>query len=234
MFEAMSFSPCHFSGRVRLFPLPNLVMFPHVMQPLHVFEPRYRSLLQDAVRSDRLIAMATLAPGWEHDYEGRPPVYPMACLGRVAAYHRLSDGTYNLLLSGLHRVRLLRELPPSRKFREAEVELCEDAYPVDPPADETELKLRLRKDFLRIAPRVREAQEQLDQLFSGELALGTLTDVVSYMLDINVRKKLGLLEQVDVVRRAEMVLGHLAEAAQADAGPLQLDMAPFPPQFSAN
>ena len=96
-----------FSGRVRLFPLPNLVLFPHVMQPLHVFEPRYRCLLEDSLASDRLIAMALLAPGWENDYEGRPPLYPMACLGRVTSFHRLDDGTYNLLLLGLHRVRLV-------------------------------------------------------------------------------------------------------------------------------
>ena len=152
MFEATTFSPSQFSGRVRLFPLPNLVMFPHVMQPLHIIEPRYRSLMQDALRRDKLIAMATLAPGWEPDYEGRPPVYPTACLGRVAAYHRLPNGTYNLLLSGLRRVRLVRELPPSRKFREADVELREDVYRLDPPADPTDLKLRLREGVLRIAP----------------------------------------------------------------------------------
>ncbi len=234
MFETAPFSASQFSGRVRLFPLPNLVMFPHVMQPMHVFEPRYRSLMQNALRSDRLIAMATLTPGWESDYEGRPPVHPMACLGRVATYHRLPDGTYNLLLSGLRRVRLVRELPPSRKFREAVVELCEDSYPVDPPASESELKTRLREAFLRIAPMVREVREQLDQLLSGEIALGTLTDVIGYMLDVDLAKKLALLEQLDVVRRAEMVLEHLSAAAQTHAGPLQLDAAPFPPQFSAN
>ena len=80
-FDDLSFAPQEFSGKVRLFPLPNLVLFPHVMQPLHIFEPRYRFLLEDALATDRLIAMALLAPGWENDYEGRPPLYPMACLG---------------------------------------------------------------------------------------------------------------------------------------------------------
>lgn len=234
MFESKPFSASQFSGRVRLFPLPNLVMFPHVMQPLHIFEPRYRSLVQDALRSDRLIAMATLAPGWEADYEGRPPLHPMACLGRVTTYHRLPDGTYNMLLSGLRRVRLVRELSPSRKFREAEVALCEDTYPVDPATSEVELKSRLREAFLRISPMVQEAREQLDQLFSSEIALGTLADVIGYMLDVDLAKKQALLEQLDVVRRAKAVLEHLAAAAQSYAGPLQLDAAPFPPQFSAN
>lgn len=234
MFDEIPFSPSQFSGRVRLFPLPNLVMFPHVMQPLHVFEPRYRSLMQDALRSDRLITMATLAPGWEKDYEGRPPLHPMACLGRVTTYHRLNDGTYNLLLSGLRRVRLLRELPPSHKFREAEAELCEDICPAHSPVDESELKARLRQGFLAIAPMVAQAREQLDQLLAGDIEIGTLTDVFGYLLEISLAKKQALLEQLDVIRRADMVLEHLASAAQADTGPLHFDTAPFPPQFSTN
>src|SRR5690348_13006239 len=108
-FQDLSSSLEAFAGGVRLFPLPNLVLFPHVMQPLHIFEPRYRSLLEDALSADRLIAMAVLEPGWESDYEGRPPLSSMACLGRVATYRRLPDGTYNLLLLGLQRIKLVRE-----------------------------------------------------------------------------------------------------------------------------
>lgn len=234
MLEESPFSSCPFSGRVRLFPLPNLVLFPHVMQPLHIFEPRYRSLIQDALRSDRLIALATLAPGWESDYEGRPPLYPMACLGRIATYHRLPDGTYNLLLSGLHRVRLLRELPPDHNFREANAELCDDTCPIDPPMDESALKTRLCESVLSVTPVVDEVREQLEQLMSGGVGLGTLTDVIGYMLDIGLPKKQALLAELDVVRRVEMILEDLAVAVQAATGPLQLDMAPFPPQFSVN
>lgn len=234
MFDNTFFSASDFSGSVRLFPLPNLVMFPHVMQPLHIFETRYRSLMQDALRSDRLIAMATLASGWESDYEGRPPLRSLACLGQIATYHRLHDGTYNVLLAGLHRVRIVRELAPNRRFREAEVELCEDIYPNDPSAHDVQLRAMLRDEFIKIAPLVREVQEQIDQLLSGDIALGTLTDILSYMLDISLQKKQALLEQLNVVRRAEMVLEHLTRAAQTYAGPLQLDMASFPPQFSTN
>ncbi len=234
MFDKLPFSHSEFTGRVRLFPLPNLVLFPHVMQPLHIFEPRYRSLMQDALRSDGLITVATLAPGWEKDYEGRPPLYPTACLGRIATYHRLDDGTYNLLLSGMCRVRLLRELPLHHKFREAEGELCDDVYAADPPIDDATLRARLREGFLRVLPMVREAQEQLDQLLSGDLSLGILTDIISYMLDINLAKKQALLAELDVVRRAELVLKHLALAAKVPTGPLQLDATPFPPQFSLN
>src|SRR3990172_3672334 len=83
-----------FSGVARLFPLPNLVMYPHVMQPLHIFEERYREMLEDAVAGDRLIAMALLKPGWETDYESRPPIARFACLGKAVTHPRTPDGRY--------------------------------------------------------------------------------------------------------------------------------------------
>src|ERR1700692_4837672 len=98
-----------FAGTVRLFPLPNLVLFPHVMQPLHIFEPRYRQMAADALAGDRLIAPVLLQTGWEADYEGRPAIYSMACLGRIVAEQRLDDGRFNLLLRGICRARLSKE-----------------------------------------------------------------------------------------------------------------------------
>src|SRR3954465_8007381 len=89
-----------FGGTARLFPLPNLVLFPSVVQPLHVFEPRYRQLMVDALAEDRLIAMALLQPGWEDDYHKRPPIYPGVCIGRIFKEEKLEDGRFNLLLQG--------------------------------------------------------------------------------------------------------------------------------------
>src|SRR5438874_2962379 len=117
------------AGAVRLFPLPNLVMFPHVMQPLHVFEPRYCDLLDDALAGDRLIAMVLLEPGWERDYDARPAIAPVACLGKVVAHERLPTGRHNILLRGLGRAAIQRELPPRRPFREPVVDRLEDFYP---------------------------------------------------------------------------------------------------------
>jgi len=232
-FEDLSFAFEDFSGRVRLFPLPNLVLFPHVMQPLHVFEPRYRDLLEDAINGDRLIAMATLQPGWEDDYEGRPPLRPIACLGRIAGYHRLEDGTYNVLLLGLRRVRVVRELEPTHSFREAEVELCKECHSPDQRHAGANLQQRLREAFMRILPLIPEAQEQLDQLLGTDVELGMLTDVISYMLDIDSDAKETLLAEVDVHHRAELLLWHLNEFAtrhEPDGSP----PARFPPQFSVN
>ena len=232
-FEDLSFSFEEFTGNVRLFPLPNLVLFPHVMQPLHVLEPRYRELLEDSLADDRLIAMAVLEPGWQSDYEGRPPLGPVACLGRVTSYHRLEDGTYNVLLLGLRRVRLLRELPPIHSFREAQVELWEDRSPPETAAQRRRLQRKLRDAFLRIIPVMPEAQEQLDHLLSADVALGVLTDVIGYMLDLDVSDKQRLLGEVDVHRRADLLLEHLLVTAEQCQCP-ESGAAPFPPQFSAN
>jgi Lon protease-like protein len=231
-FEELSFSAAEFSGKVRLFPLPNLVLFPHVMQPLHVFEARYRQLLEDALAGDRLITMGLLAPGWETDYEGRPPLYPTACLARITTSHRLDDGTYNLLVLGLHRVRLMRELEPAKLYREAEVELCVDDYPACQGALRSSMQRNLREAFTQILPMLPEAQEQMDQLLASDVPLGVLTDVISFMLDIELCQKAALLTELNVFRRAELLLDHLATAKGALTDKCGGSI--FPPRFSVN
>ena len=221
-----------FSGTVRLFPLPNLVLFPHVLQPLHVFEDRYRQLLEESLVGDRLIAMAMLAPGWEDDYEGNPPIYPMACLGQISTHCRLKGGAYNVLLMGLRRVRLVRELAPRKGFREARGELCEDLYPPGEAHLLAGLQEKLREALVRVLPRVPQAQEQIDQLLAADVPLGMLADMVSYMLDIELAAKQAMLAELNVHRRTELLLGHLdlaAGALESAAGPHG-----FPPDFSAN
>ena len=68
---------------IPIFPLPNAVLFPNVFMPLHIFEPRYRAMVSDALAGDRIIGMVLLKPGFEADYEGRPPVYPIGCAGVI-------------------------------------------------------------------------------------------------------------------------------------------------------
>lgn len=232
-FDEFAFSLAEFSGTVRLFPLPNLVLFPHVMQPLHVFEPRYRAMLEEALAGDQLVTMAMLAPGWEKDYEGRPPLFPMACLSRVAVHHKVADGAYNVLAVGLKRVRLLRELPPHKSFREAKVEVCDDCYPPNEAGSTPLLQRKLRNAFMEILPRLPQAEEQLDQLLGSNVSLGTLTDIISYMLDIELVKKEALLAEPNVHRRTELLLRYLSVVSQ-DSIPGMAGVAGFPPAFSTN
>jgi Lon protease-like protein len=210
--------------------LPNLVLFPHVMQPLHVFEPRYRELVEDALADDRLIAMALLKPGWEPDYEGRPALFDTACLGRIIQHHRLPDGRYNLLLVGLRRLRLTRELPAARSFREARAEVMADESPPSSGRRRARLKHKLIDAFRRLVPNVAQAHEQFEQLLAEEISLATLTDVVSFALGVEHSVKIELLAETNVDRRARRLIELLAEAKPAVGQPGR----EFPPPFSAN
>jgi uncharacterized protein len=231
--DDLSYALENYSGTARLFPLPGLVLFPHVMQPLHIFEPRYKELLEAAVVGDRLIAMATLQPGWEDDYEGRPAIYPVACLGRVSVHHRLPDGGYNLLLLGLRRLRVVRELPPARSYREALAEVWEDESPPQEAAARADLTKRLRAAFVRLLPSLPQAREHIDQLLGTDVSLGVLTDVIGYMVDIDLAEKEALLAENNVRRRAEWLIHRLDRLAM-DGDTSEQAHAIFPPPFSPN
>ena len=230
--EDLVFDPEQFSGRVRLFPLPNLVLFPHVIQPLRVFERRYVDLLHEALAGDRLIAMAHLQPGWEQDYEGRPAIAPVACLGRVLTWQAQPNMQYNLLLVGLCRVRIMCELPPERSFREAQVELLDDVYRRAGAKRRPSLERKLTAAFEKMLPRVDEAAELFNEVSAKNISLSTLTDVISYALDLDVAAKQSLLEELDVDRRAKLLLQHFDKTSREPADePVAAD---FPPAFSTN
>ncbi|MEX2112698.1 MAG: LON peptidase substrate-binding domain-containing protein [Pirellulales bacterium] len=230
--EDLIFTPEEFTGQVRLFPLPNLVLFPHVIQPLRVFEPRYVDLLHDALSSDRLIAMALLQPGWEAGYEGNPPIAPVACLGRVLTWQSQANQQYNLLLVGLRRVRIVREVSVDHRFRVAEAELLEDAYPPHSAIARPALHRQLAATFEEMLPGCDDAADVSNQVAAKKISLGTLTDVISYALDLDLPAKQALLAEPDVDRRAQQLLLHLQQPT-CDIGE-QRALADFPPAFSLN
>src|SRR6476661_1841575 len=115
---------------IPIFPLPNVVLFPNVFLPLHIFEARYRQMVEDALKGDRIIGMVLLRPGWEGDYDGRPPVYPIGCAGLVTNAERMSDGRYNIVLQGLEKFRILDE-DAVRPYRVARVDGITDASAAD-------------------------------------------------------------------------------------------------------
>ena len=106
---------------IPIFPLPNVVLFPNVFLPLHIFEPRYRQMVSDALDGDRIIGMVLLRPGWESDYEGRPSVYPIGCAGLITHAEPLADGRSNIVLRGLEKFRILEE-DDGRVYRVAQVQ----------------------------------------------------------------------------------------------------------------
>jgi Lon protease-like protein len=228
----LQFDADTFSGVVRLFPLPNLVLYPHVMQPLHVFEERYREMLEDALADDQLIAMALLEPGWEMDYDSRPPIAPLACLGKVVAHHRLEDGRYNLLLLGVQRIRIIEELDPLRSFRQAQVELIKDCYDFATPAERDRLQQKLLAAFRKHLPCTCQLPEQLEELLSRHMPLGLLTDLAAYALPLDLSVKQELLSEARVSVRARMLLSQIKRKF---AGENRVAIkGGFPPLFSEN
>jgi len=225
--EPLAFESEQFQGLARVFPLPGLVMFPHVMQALHIFEPRYKALLEDALASDRLITMATYAevPG-EAD-PARPPLEPVACLCRVATHQRTDEGTYNVLILGVRRLRLGNEMPAVRPFRVFEAEILEDEEPEYPEEASATLQRDLLAAFRRTLPDIPQAQEQLDQLLGTNVSLGMLADIVAYSLDLGTRWKLRLLREPSVLERTRLLVEALASRGRRAERP-------FPPPFSRN
>jgi len=106
---------------IPIFPLPNAVLFPNVFLPLHIFEPRYRTMVTDALAAERIIGMTLLQPGFEAEYEGRPPVYLVGCAGFITHSEPLPDGRYNIVLRGLEKFRITGE-DTSRPYRLAHVD----------------------------------------------------------------------------------------------------------------
>jgi Lon protease-like protein len=220
-----------FTGTARLFPLPNLVLFPHVMQPLHIFEARYRQMTSDALAGDRLIALALLKPGWESDYEGAPDLYPVACLGKIVAEQRLEDGRFNILLRGLSRARILHELVQGKLYRSARVELLED---VAAPGKQTERNLR--QNITRLVKSWFPAQgtvlDQFRKLLKSDLPLGALCDIIAFALPLPIECKQELLEEIEVDRRVRQLLHHLETTSPPTSAAPEGRV--FPPEFSAN
>ena len=111
---------------IPIFPLPDLTLFPNSVQPFHIFEPRYREMIADALAGDSIIGMVMLQPGYEDDYEGRPPIHAMGAAGLIVASERLPDGRYNIVLQGLAKFRVLAE-DESRAYRIADIEELPEA-----------------------------------------------------------------------------------------------------------
>jgi Lon protease-like protein len=114
-------SPMILPPTIPIFPLPNVVLFPNVFLPLHIFESRYRDMVRDALASDRIIGMVLLQPGFEANYEGRPPVYPVGCAGVITHSEPLPDGRFNIVLRGIEKFRMVGE-DESRPYRLAHIE----------------------------------------------------------------------------------------------------------------
>lgn len=221
----------NFGGVARLFPLPNLVLFPNLLQGLHIFEPRYRQMTAEALASDRLIALVLLQPGWEAEYEGNPALHRVACLGKIVADEKLGDGRYNLRLQGLSRVRIVREIDDSKPYRSAEVKLLADIQ-IASADRERFLHRALKEEVTAWYAKRGPVLEIFTRLLKSDLPLGTVADIVSFALPLDVARKQKLLETMTVSRRVLRLVRYLRELSSSPAA-VQSERI-FPPEFSNN
>jgi Lon protease-like protein len=188
------------SDLLPLFPLPNVVLFPNVFLPLHIFEPRYREMVADALVSDRMIGMVLLRPGWDRDYEGRPPIYPIGCSGVVTHTERLPDGRYNLVLRGIERFRIVEE-DHARSYRRALVEPLGER-PLD-GADRAAIRRQRSKLESMLGP---SQSSTGDARMPASMSDEDLVNALAQYLDLEPLEKQALLEKSGLRTRAESLV----------------------------
>ena len=216
-----------FSNECRLFPLPNLVLFPHAVLPLHIFEPRYRQMTEDALVDDQLVTIVQIRPipqgtPWEEPI----PIEEVGCLGRIVQHERLPDGRFNFLLLGCKRVRLGRELPRDKLYRVAEATIIEDQ---EPWSDVESRRADLSELFLHVFQQTHHLDPDLSRLLNSGLSLGVLTDIIAHTLDIPASIKQALLDESRVDRR----IATLRAILQGLLTKSEISRR-FPPPFSLN
>jgi Lon protease-like protein len=191
-----------------IFPLPNCVLLPGGLLPLHVFEPRYRELTRDCLAGHHLMGVARLRPGYQTDYYGKPAVFGRCGVGRIICSEELPDGRFALLLRGVARVEIARELELDRAYRLVEARVLEDRC-----ADGA-LALDCHRRLVQLCDRLAEVLEQggpqLRDLVRGSADPGACADAVSAALIMDADARQELLEAVDPMIRLQRTLAHVS------------------------
>lgn len=190
-----------------VFPLPNAALFPGAVLPLHVFEARYRDLVRDALSGSKTLAIARLKPGFESDYEGRPPVYEVCGAGRIIEHTAHRDGRYHILLRGISRVRIVRELPPATLYRVVRGELIDD-LPVD-PALGSALEQKIHQLWSALGPELPDVLRDLTEVTRGAEGAGAFADRVAAVMAGDAELGQTLLSEPDPCERLRMIAERL-------------------------
>ena len=199
---------------IPIFPLPNVVLFPNVFLPLHIFEPRYRAMTADALNGDRIIGMTLLQPGYQADYEGRPRVYRIGCAGVITHSEPLPDGRYNIVLRGLEKFRIESE-DDSRSYRLAHV----TALPETTTEEDRRLLSRQR---LRLEAVLAAAIERggAEPRFPPAIGDEDLVNALAQYLDLQPIERQALLECQGALERGRALIELLEMRMLAPGGHL--------------
>ena len=181
--------------RISIFPLSGALLYPGLQLPLHVFEPRYRAMISDALARDRRIGM--IQP--QRPDEGAP-LFSVGCLGKIGQVEALDDGRYNIVLEGEARFRVLRELKVTTPFRQIEAELLVEAEDIGLAPVE-------RASFEREARRYADAQSyRVDWSSVARLDDGSLINGVAQIAPFDAASKQALLETDSIAARCELLI----------------------------
>jgi Lon protease-like protein len=209
--------PDEIPDSVPVFPLPDVVLFPRTVLPLHIFEPRYREMVAAALEGDGCIAMALLRPGWEADYQGSPAYHDVGCVGRITEAARTEDGRYYLKLVG-HRKVVFGELVGDGPYRTARLRAVEEAVPDDQDPESREELVRLLGVCAVLAQELSEKSFPLVTVDQG-LPYEPVVNSVCFHVGIPAEVKQSLLEEDDVRARCrrltELLEAHLHKVVLA-------------------
>lgn len=200
--------------QVPVFPLPKLVLFPGTSLPLHIFEPRYRDMLADTLAGkDQLIAVAQLKPGWEAAYERRPPIYPVAGVGRISTHVRNADGTYDIVLEALARVQLQELEPGGLRYRRATATVLHEHTPEG--GVKTGDISALLSLATRVATLVKRALPGFVMQAESDDTPSLLSDRIADQFVLDPAARQDLLETLDIEQRIRTVTAQLAHLHMA-------------------
>jgi Lon protease-like protein len=197
---------------IPLFPLPNVVLFPNVFLPLHIFEPRYRAMVAHALEEDRIIGMTLLRPGYEANYEGCPAIYPIGCAGVITHSQSLGDGRYDIVLRGMQKFRIRSE-DHSRPYRIGHVEGISEMVPPDEAVPLRHQRQRLEAVLAAAIERVRAEPK-----FPPSVPDEDLVNALAQYLDLDVLEHQALLECDGVLARCRALIDLLEMKLHAPRG----------------
>ena len=187
---------------IPLFPLPNVVLFPNVFLPLHIFEQRYRDMVKDALAEDRIIGMVLLRPGWEDNYEGRPAIYPVGCAGVITHAERLPDGRFNIVLQGLEKFRVLDE-DDSRSYRLGQIQNIPEA--ATNGDDREEMRMARRRLEALLVPQ-EKGRGGADTRVPPSMNDEDLVNALAQYLELEPVEKQALLEREGLLARCRSLI----------------------------
>ena len=189
---------------IPLFPLEVTTLFPGISRPFYIFEPRYRAMVADALKGDRIIGMTTLKPGYEADYQGRPPIYPVGCAGVITDAEELPDGRFHIELRCMVKFRVTSE-DQSRPYRLARV----DAIPETLDAAEA---VALHKQRQRLEVLVTKGS---DSRVAPEMSDEEVVNMLAQYMPMDRAKRQALLELDSVLLRAQALIDFIESTGGA-------------------